>query len=187
MANGLRSEVERFSRSHHLDPDMVMAIIQVESAERRSAFRPETSYGYLWDNRLKQPFRRMTEAEMASELPPLDFTDLRGLTGRSAAHEWWGQQTSWGYMQVMGAVAREFGFQEIYLTQLLETGYNLEYGCSLLQYHSKWANGDRDAVLAAYNGGRKGNAPGQIPKRNQGYVNRVLEEMGKIRMRGVPV
>lgn len=177
MANGLRADAERFAKAHGLSPDVVMAVIQVESGERRYAFRPEPDYGYLWDNRNKKPFRKLTREEAASEFPPDDFTDIVGATGANASHEWWGQQISWGYMQVMGAVAREFGFKERYLPHLMEPGYNLEYGCALLGALLRWANGDVTSALAAYNGGRVGNRPEDNPKRNQAYVNRVMSEM----------
>lgn len=181
MINGLRSEVERFARNHGLDPNTVMGLIQVESRENKFAFRPEPKFRWLWDNKLKQPFRKITAEELNSEVPPNDFYDIRGLSGMDAAHEWWGQAVSWGLMQVMGSVAREAGFKEVYLTQLVEVGYNLEYGCTMLESLNRWAKGDQDAMLAAYNGGKVGNGPEDSPKRNQSYADKVKAAAALVR------
>jgi hypothetical protein len=172
-----RSEVETTSLRHGLKANLVHAIVLVESSGNRFAWNPEPKYRYFWDIRDKKPFRTVTRDEIESKFPPSDFL---GPPGTDPDQEWWAQQASWGLMQVMGAVAREFGFQERFLPQLCEASYGLEFGCSVLKSLLRWSNGDVAAALAAYNGGRKGNAPSNIPKRNQGYVNKVMLRLQEV-------
>jgi hypothetical protein len=147
-----RIEVEDVARRHGLEPDLVEGVCRVESSGNRFAWNPEPHYRYLWNVKTKQPFRKMTAAEVASKRPPVDFPTLAG----DRDQEYWGQQSSWGLMQVMGAVAREFGFQEPYLPQLCEVRYGLEFGCAVLQSRVRWSGGDVDKALAAYNAGQGG-------------------------------
>jgi hypothetical protein len=144
-----RMEVEHYAQRHQLDADLVEAVCRVESGGHRWAWNPEPAYRYLWNVKTKQPFRKMTAAELASKTPPKDFPCLAG----DRDQEYWGQQASFGLMQVMGAVGREFGFQEPYLTQLCEVRYSLEIGCSVLKARLKWSGGDVDKALASYNAG----------------------------------
>ena len=111
----------------------------------------------------------MTPIIVASKFPPADFRALEG----DPDQEWWGQQASWGLMQIMGAVARELGFAGLYLPALCDPALNLTYGCQKLQLELEWAKGDVRAALAAYNGGRAGNAPGG-PLRTAAYAEKVL-------------
>lgn len=168
------SDVERTAQRHGIDPNVIKAICIVESGGDRFAFRHEPGYRYLWNLRTGTPFRKLMAYEIHNDFPPGDFYDTVGNHGSSALHEWIGQKTSWGLMQVMGAVAREAGFKERYLTHMLEVGYNLEYGCTALKRCLKWAGGDVDAALAAYNGGMSDdNRPSVSPKRNQRYVDKI--------------
>jgi hypothetical protein len=98
--------IEEAARTSGLNVDFVTAIVLVESAGDPFAWNPEPRYRALWNVRTKAPFRALTDAEIASEVPPVDFPYLLG--GRD--QEWWAQQASWGLMQIMGAVAREEGF-----------------------------------------------------------------------------
>lgn len=63
------------------------------------------------------------------------------------------QMTSWGMMQVMGAVAYENGFSpKQYCTQLVLPHVGILYGCKLLK--KLWAKHDTiDKVIASYNAG----------------------------------
>lgn len=170
-----RTEVELVSARHGLSADLVQAVSTVESSGNRWAWNPEPKYRYFWDVKRKRPFRAVTEAEISSERPPLDF---RGLIA-DHDQEWWAQQASWGLMQVMGAVARERGFAEPYLTQLLDAEYGLELGCRHLAALFAWSRGDLRSALAAYNGGPSGNKPGE-PLRNAEYADKVLAELAKL-------
>ncbi len=170
-----RGETEKVAARHQLDPDMVEALIMVESGGNRHAWNPEPKYRYFWDTQLKRPFRAVTAIEVASKVPPSDFHCLIA----DPDQEWWGQQASWGLMQVMGAVAREFGFQEPFLPQLVEACYGIEFGCAVLAERMRWAKGDSRSALAAYNGGKKGNESGEL--RNAGYADKVLARVDVVR------
>jgi len=153
-----------------LPVDLVVAICATESGWKDSAWRVEPPYRYLWDNRRGQPFRVLTHAEIASEQAPDDF---HAIAGQSRDTEWWGQQASWGLMQVMGAVARECGFNGPF-PALCQPKTGLHFGCSHLHtlahhYRPKygWAG-----VVAAYNAGSPRRAPGGAWV-NQHYVDTV--------------
>lgn len=84
------------------------------------------------------------------------------------------QKTSWGIMQVMGAVLRELGYNPAgAISDILHSVENqLDYGCRFLA--RKIRRYDRDAGIAAYNAGS--------PRRtrdgkyvNQDYVDKVLK------------
>jgi hypothetical protein len=131
-------------------PILVRAIIQVESGGNPWAWNPEPRYRYLWNVKTKRPFRQLTVSESLNENPPADFP----IHGGDRDQEWWGQQASWGLMQVMGAVAREQGFSGIYLTELCDPVTNLTSGCAHLRGLLKWANNDIPQAVAGYNAGR---------------------------------
>ncbi len=171
-----------------LDPVLVEAVIQQESSGNSDAWNPEPRYRYFWNVHTGRPFRTVTDAEVAAKFPPHDFPALAG-----DDQEWWGQQASWGLMQLMGAVAREHGFRGQYLTRLcVDPAINIDLGCQHLAGHVAWATrlyvgleGGRGAAvtraaLAAYNGGRAGNAPNG-PLRNRAYADEVLARARTIR------
>lgn len=157
-----------------LDHTVIAAQVQVESGGNHWAWNPEPRYRYLWDVRHSRPFRPLTDTERASEAPPADFFSLAG----DLDQEWWGQQASWGLLQIMGAVAREHGFAEPYLTELLDPSHNLDLGCRHLKGLMVWAKGNIEQALAAYNGGQKSNS--RPPYRNQAYADKVLSRRTQI-------
>jgi len=157
--------------AHGLDARVVAALVQVESGGEAWAWNPEPKYQYFWNVRFQRPFRAITPQEILSESAPADFPTLAG----DRDQEWWGQQASWGLMQIMGAVAREYGFRGSYLTQCCDPTTNLDIGCAHLSRLLAWSNGNVDAALAAYNGGKVGN--GTAPFRNQAYVDRIRRAM----------
>lgn len=161
-------DILRTAATFNLDPDLIAAQIQVESAGCEYAWNPEPAYKYLWDVKKKKPFRQLTYPEILSEVPPIDFPTLAG----DRDQEWWAQQSSWGLMQVLGAVARELGFSAPYLTELCDPVANLSIGCTKLAQLMDWAKGNRIQALAAYNGGKGGNE--KPPFRNQAYADKVL-------------
>ena len=124
--------------------ELVYAICQVESSLNPSAIRHEPHYRWLvGDNETMSPTER---------------------------HE---QMTSWGLMQVMGAVARELGLTGP-LSDLLDPPTGLLYGClHLRRFRAKydiWPD-----VIAAYNAGSPRRVAGQIGSYvNQSYVDKVL-------------
>jgi hypothetical protein len=168
MTSEYTSEILTVSAQFKLNPDMVAAQVTVESAGNPWAWNPEPAYRYLWNVRLHKPFRPLTANEMINELPPADFPTLAG----DRDQEWWAQQASWGLMQVVGAVARQYGFRNNYLSELCEPIQGLTVGCHVMSDLLEWSNGDISQALAAYNGGRYGNAA--RPFRNQAYADKVL-------------
>lgn len=162
------------AKKHALPPPLVRAMVCVESAGDSFAWNPEPQYRYLWDVARRAPFRALKPAEIASEIPPTDFPVLIG--DRDA--EWWGQQASWGLMQVMGAVAREHGFTG-HLPGLCDSFKGLEYGCQhlaalrdrYLKLHG-WPG-----VVCAYNAGSpRLDAAGHFV--NQIYADKVARQGG---------
>ena len=183
-------EIAAAARIHGgIDPPLVEAVIDQESAGNPDAWNPEPKYRYFWDVRRGRPFRAVSDAEVAAKFPPKDFRALAG----DPDQEWWGQQASWGLMQIMGAVAREHGYRGAYLTRLCsDPALNIDLGCQHLAGHfsgatrlyvgleSGRAATVTRAALAAYNGGRRGNAPtGAL--RNHEYADEVLARYRKIR------
>ena len=49
---------------------LALAVAEQESAFDPWAWNPEPKYRYLWDVLLNKPFRKLTPAEDASEIPP---------------------------------------------------------------------------------------------------------------------
>lgn len=78
--------------------------------------------------------------------------------------------TSWGLLQIMGQVAREFEFTPKYLSQLCDPATNLDLAARILKSRHN-LTGSWDGALAAYNGGLGGNR--HQPYRNQSYVDKV--------------
>lgn len=167
-------EIAVAAAAQGLDATLVRALVLVESGGQPWAWNPEPRYRYLWDVRRAVPFRVLTEAERVAEFPPPDFPTLAG----DPDQEWWGQQASWGLMQVMGAVARERGLRVPYLPVLCDPATNLGVGCGHLAALLAWAHGNVAQALAAWNGGKGGNTA--APYRNQAYADRVLHRKGTL-------
>jgi len=158
-----------------LDPLLVASFICVESSGNPWAWNPEPPYRYMWDLKRKRPFRPLTVDERASERPPADFP---GMPGADPDAEWWGQQTSWGLMQVMGAVARERGFTGTFLTELCDPAKNVWIGCRHLVGLSRRFSGTD--LYAAYNAG----SPRRVASgayENQGYVDKIVAQLGRLK------
>lgn len=160
---------------HNLPPALVCAMITVESGWDTTACRLEPHYRYLWDVRSNAPFRRLTAAESRSETAPPDFPAPAGV-GRHT--EWQHQQTSFGLLQIMGAVARERDCTARFLTALCEPEVGLEYGCRHLAHYAfacrylalhGWAG-----VCRAYNGGPYA----AVHNTNPEYPHKVLAALG---------
>lgn len=62
------------------------------------------------------------------------------------------QKTSWGIMQVMGAVARELGFKERFISKLCDPHTGIYYGSKHLANFYK-QHGDWDKAISSYNQG----------------------------------
>lgn len=167
MRTPYTAEITAAAAVHGLTFQLVEAQVLVESNGVAWAWNPEPRYRYFWNVKSQRPFRAVSTVELLSKRPPADFPCLGG----DPDQEWWGQSASWGLQQVMGAVAREYGFRGLYLTQLCDVKTNLDIGCAVLSRLMAWAQGDVDQALSAFNGGRGGNS--QRPFRNQAYADKV--------------
>lgn len=127
---------------------LLAAICAKESGFDPWAWNPEPQYRYLWDVAKGEPFRRLTVEESRSEAPPADFPRIGG----DRDQEWWGQQSSWGMAQIMGAVAREYGFRGVFFPQLSDPEVGLEYACRFLR--RLLSRYDQQDAVSAYNAGR---------------------------------
>lgn len=168
-----RREIERAASGAGLDADLVEAMVLQESGGRTHSWNPEPKYRWFWDVRHHRPFRTVTAAEIASKWPPSDFAALTP----ERDQEWWGQQASWGLLQVMGAVARERGFGGLYLTELAgDPVLGLAIGCKHYAGLLRWAGGDVWKAVAAYNAGQGGWESGQAQvhvRKVKGYYAQV--------------
>lgn len=175
VSDAVRTAAHQRCSLERLPLNLVLAIIMVESSGDTYAWNPEPKYRYLWDVARKRAFRTLTPTENWSETPPADFPVLVG--DRDA--EWWGQQASWGLMQVMGAVAREYGFDK-HFPALADITAGISVGCRHLgMLHGRYINsGGWPAVVAAYNAG----SPRYVDKTgtfiNQSYVDKVASYGG---------
>ena len=77
--------------------------------------------------------------------------------------------TSFGLMQVMGQVAREFGFEGQFLTELLDPVFGLEYACRKLEQCMDRANSDVRTALLFYNGGGDPKYPDKVLRHLEKY------------------
>lgn len=137
-----------------LNSALVEAIVSVESAGRPWAVRYEPLYRWT-----------MPQAPRPA--------------GCTADTEAVMQRTSWGLMQIMGALARELG-HEGWLTELVDAELNLRLGCAHLKRLTA-RFGERyglEGVIAAYNAGSPRKKPGGQWV-NQGYVDKVLAALGQ--------
>lgn len=140
----------------NVDILLLAAITQQESSGRRFAARYEPNYSYLFKVD--------------------DFARKLGITKET---EVTAQKISYSYMQVMGSVCREAGFDRP-LFELFDPFLAFTYGsrhvCELLQKYN-----DIPSAIAAYNAGtpRKVDS-GQFV--NQLYVSSVLGYLSALRL-----
>lgn len=122
----------------------VAAQVMAESGGDPLATRQEDAFRWVVNAETGLPFRRLTAEEATMPWPPLDFPG-----GQS---EWTGQRTSWGLLQVMGALARELHLTGSF-SGLFDPEVGLDYGLRhLARLRARY--GDMDLALAAYNTGR---------------------------------
>jgi soluble lytic murein transglycosylase-like protein len=132
---------------HALDPALVCAVIEQESAWNPWAVRYEPGF-------------------LSRYVAPL-YT-----AGKFSATEAYTRSMSWGLMQVMGQVAREFGFEDSSLAELCDPVIGLEFGCRFLAARLTRAKGDVSAALLAWNGGANPNYPAEVLARTRNYSSR---------------
>jgi soluble lytic murein transglycosylase-like protein len=157
--HGIDDFINEASLRHGVPRTLLQAIITVESARNPWATRYEPHYRWLWDVFRKAPYRQADAV----------FPAPRGV---SSATEKTAQKTSWGLMQIMGAVGRELGFDRPFLTELCDPQINLEYGCRHLCNYYRRFGGWEEATVAYNAGSPRKNKEGRWV--NQIYLDRVL-------------
>lgn len=148
MNKEIVSLVVKHTKDTGIDPALVLGIIQTESGGNPYAARYEQNYRWT----LPQAKRPATCSQNTE-------TSM--------------QKTSWGLMQIMGAVAREHGFTD-WLSMLVTPDVNISLGVKHIQklmtrFQEKYGI---DGVIAAYNAGSpRVEADGKFF--NQKYVDAV--------------
>ena len=134
--------------AHHLEPAVVVALVDRESSFDPWAHRWEPGYRYLW-----HPVHR-SAARAEKGMPPIGWPSWIDELAISGATEFNDQRTSWGLMQVMGSTARMLGYTE-HLPRLCVAAVGVEVGCmylaQLVERHGL------EGGLEAYNDGRADN------------------------------
>jgi len=142
-------EIHEAAATFGVDPSLVAAIVQTESAGNPLVLRAEPDFAYL-----------KTPARFAERLGISKETEIAC------------QKISWGLMQIMGGTARDLGF-EGHLTELIFPASNLYWGCKYLGTRVKKYKSLATAI-AAYNSGTPVMVPGTMTFKNQKYVDKVL-------------
>ena len=160
--------IKRSSELYKLPITIIAAVIATESAFDRWAIKYEPHYSWLYGD---------DESEKTEAMRKL----LAKVDDRT---EWKSQQFSYGLMQVMGAVAREYGYEGKYLTSLCRASQGLKHGCMHLKIQVKRYSGNVNKGLAAYNAGSaRYSDNGKFV--NQHYVDTVLMNSEAIKNLGL--
>ena len=128
-----------------LDPALVCAVVEQESGWNPWAMRFEPHF-----------FAKYVAAQYTNN--------------RISASEAYARGFSWGLMQVMGQVAREAGFDALYLSALCDPEQGLAIGCQVLRKKLDAAKGDTARGLLAWNGGANPAYAAQVLARKPHYL-----------------
>ena len=128
-----------------LDPSLVCAVIEHESAWNPWAIRYEPAF-----------FSKYVASLYTNNKVPATEAYARGF--------------SWGLMQVMGQVAREVGFDALFLSALCDPEQGLDVGCKVLRKKFDAMAGDTTRALLAWNGGANPTYAAQVIARRAHYL-----------------
>jgi len=149
-----QGEINNVCASFDVNPLLVRAIVQTESSGNRYAMRFEPMFHTLYK--------------------PSDFAKALSISNET---EVIAQKCSWGLMQVMGATARELGFDSL-IPMLCEIDLGILYGVKYLKRQLiRYKGSEKDAV-AAYNAGSVRLKPDGTYV-NSYYVKSVFEKLKK--------
>ncbi|HEX2712817.1 MAG TPA: lytic transglycosylase domain-containing protein, partial [Candidatus Acidoferrales bacterium] len=129
---------------HQLYPELVCAVCEQESNWNSWALRYEPRF-------------------LSKYVAPL-YT-----AGKISATEAYSRSMSWGLMQVMGQVAREHGFEGIFLPELCDPSVGLEIGCRVLAHKLGAAGGSVEKALLLWNGGANADYATEVMARAEKY------------------
>jgi soluble lytic murein transglycosylase-like protein len=135
----------RAAATQSLDPALVCAIVEQESAWNPWAMRYEPLFF----------------AKYVASL----YTN-----NKVSASEAYARGFSWGLMQVMGQVARETGFDALFLAALCDPEQGLAIGCKVLRKKIDVMAGDTARGLLAWNGGGNPAYAAQVLARKPHYM-----------------
>lgn len=141
--------ITEISEKYRVEPELVMAMVSVESSGDTKAIRYEKHYSYLYD---QESFARRNNISLDTEIVL--------------------QKSSHGLMQVMGGVARESGHTGP-MSDLYEPKVGLQYGIAhLVKFIDKYDT--LEEALSSYNqGGPYRDKTGNF--KNKKYVEKVME------------
>jgi len=135
----------RAAIAQSLDPALVCAVVEQESAWNPWAMRYE----------------------------PLFFAKYVAIlytNNKVSSSEAYARGFSWGLMQVMGQVARESGFDALFLSALCDPEQGLAIGCKVLRKKFDAMAGDTTRALLAWNGGGNPAYAAQVLARKPHYL-----------------
>jgi soluble lytic murein transglycosylase-like protein len=135
----------KYALAQSLDPSLVCAVV-----EQESAWNP-------WSMRYEPAF-------FTKYVAPL-YTN-----NKVSASEAYARGFSWGLMQVMGQVARESGFDALFLSALCDPEQGLAVGCKVLRRKFDANAGDTTRALLAWNGGANPSYATQVLSRRAHYL-----------------
>jgi soluble lytic murein transglycosylase-like protein len=149
MAGALES-IKNIAAAHKIDPALVFGFIMTESGGNPFAIRYEPNYRWLYT------FVNPAASDATEEMQ---------------------QKTSWGPMQVMGAVARERGLVEPFISVLCSWGTGIDYGCRHIKYlESRGWSGDE--LISAYNAGRPVDYNSQYVEKVKAFMEKYNKQNG---------
>src|SRR6266852_2247073 len=137
--------LQKIAAAQSLDPSLVCAVVEQESAWNPWAMRYEPAF-------------------FTKYVAPL-YTN-----NKIAATEAYSRGFSWGLMQVMGQVARETGFDALFLSALCDPEQGLAVGCKVLRKKFDAMAGDTTRALLAWNGGANQTYAAQVLARRAHYL-----------------
>lgn len=140
----LEALARKAATAQALDPALVCAIVEQESAWNTWAIRFEPAF-----------FSKYVASLYTNN--------------KVTATEAYARGFSWGLMQVMGQVARETGFDAPFLAALCDPEQGLAIGCKVLRKKFDAMAGDTTRGLLAWNGGGNPAYPSQVLARRPQY------------------
>lgn len=140
--------VREITQEFSIDPLIIASMIMVESSGNACAIKHEPGWDYVWKEQI-----------------------FEELVGSYFPTEREGQKTSWGLMQVMGTVAREYGFRG-WFPELCDPKIGIYYGVKYFKSQLE-RYGTIENAISAYNWGSVELTPGRMYK-NQRYVDKVM-------------
>src|SRR6266568_4544197 len=152
----------RAAEAHALWPELVCAIVEQESAWNPWALRYEPAF-----------YEKYIATSLAARRPDPQASRLVALTSPAIPNdptESRARAFSWGLMQVMGQVAREYGFADASLASLCDPAVGLEIGCRVFAAKLAAAEGNVTRALLLWNGAGNRDYPAAVLPRTARYA-----------------